>query len=60
MKKIVILKGGAIESIDEYILKKCLRIMFPECDIEIQSSQPIQRPLKKSRPKTRENQMAAL
>ena len=35
MKRIVILKGSIIDSIEEYVLKQCLRIMFPECNIEI-------------------------
>jgi len=38
MKRIVILKGSIIDSIEEYVLKECLRIMFPECHIEIRSA----------------------
>ena len=37
MKRIVILKGSLIDSLEEFVLKKCLGIMFPECDIEIRS-----------------------
>jgi hypothetical protein len=35
LKRIVILKGSFIDSIEEYVLRQCLRIMFPECNIEI-------------------------
>ena len=35
MKKIVILKGALIDSLDENILCECLNIMFPECNVEI-------------------------
>lgn len=35
MKRIVILKGTFIDSLEEYVLKECLKIMFPECEIEI-------------------------
>ncbi len=35
MKRIVILKGSFIDSLEEYVLRQCLRIMFPECNIEI-------------------------
>ena len=41
MKKIVILKGSSIESLEESVLSECLSIMFPECDIEIRSDQPV-------------------
>ena len=37
MKRIVILKGSIIDSLEEYVLSECLNIMFPECDIEIRS-----------------------
>ena len=35
MKKMVILKGSFIDSLEEYVLRGCLKIMFPECKIEI-------------------------
>ena len=41
MKKIVIMKGFFIDSLEEYALKEILRIMFPECAIEIQSDPPL-------------------
>jgi len=34
-KRIVILKGSIIDSIEESVLRECLRIMFPECNIEL-------------------------
>lgn len=37
LKKIVIMKGSFIDSLEEYALREILRIMFPECAIEIQS-----------------------
>ena len=37
MKRIVILKGSSIDSLEEFVLKECLGIMFPECSIEIRS-----------------------
>lgn len=37
MKKIVILRGSFIDSLEEFVLTECLGIMFPECDIEIRS-----------------------
>lgn len=43
MKKIVILKGRSVESSDDYILEKCLAIMFPECEIEIQFPQTVKK-----------------
>jgi hypothetical protein len=36
VKRIVILKGSFIDSIEEYVLRECLKIMFPDCNIEIQ------------------------
>ena len=36
LKRIVILKGSFIDSIEEYVLRECLKIMFPDCNIEIQ------------------------
>ena len=35
MKRIVIIKGPFIDSIEEDVLKECLDIMFPECNVEI-------------------------
>ena len=40
LKRIVILKGYAIDSIDEYVLRECLKIMFPDCELEIRSTLP--------------------
>jgi hypothetical protein len=37
----VILKGAFLDSIDEGVLRECLRIMFPECEIEIQLRPPV-------------------
>ena len=37
MKKIVILKGSFIDSLEDYVLRECLKIMFPECEIKIRS-----------------------
>ena len=41
MKRIVILKGSIIDSIEEYVLRECLKIMFPECHIEIRAVAPV-------------------
>ena len=40
MKKIVIMKGSFIDSLEEYVLRECLKIMFPECNIEIRAVAP--------------------
>jgi hypothetical protein len=29
-------EGFFIDSIEEYVLRECLKIMFPDCNIEIQ------------------------
>ena len=44
MKRIVIIKGHFINSIEEYLLKECLNIMFPECKIEIRAGAPVNSP----------------
>ena len=44
MKKIVIMKGSFIDYLDEYVLKECLNIMFPECKIEIRSGTSVNSP----------------
>ena len=44
MEKIVIMKGPSIDSIEDYVLRECLRIMFPECKIEIRSHPPVYSP----------------
>ncbi|MFO7739793.1 MAG: hypothetical protein R6V46_15045 [Desulfatiglandaceae bacterium] len=36
MNRVVTLKGPSIDSQDEYVLTECLKIMFPDCEIEIQ------------------------
>lgn len=38
MNKIVTLKGPSVDSQDEYVLTECLKIMFPNCEVEIQSA----------------------
>jgi hypothetical protein len=35
LKRIVILKGSFIDYLEEYVLRGCLIITFPEFDIEI-------------------------
>jgi len=44
MKRIVIVKGSLIDSLEEYILTEYLGIMFPECDIEIRSDPRVNSP----------------
>ena len=44
MEKILIMKGPSIDSIEENVLRECLRIMFPECKIEIRSHPPVYSP----------------
>ena len=58
LKKIVILNGPSIESVDEYVLRECLRIMFPECDIEIRSNSPVNSPDEQIHIKPDQNQPA--
>ena len=41
MKRIVIVKGAFIDSLDEYVLRECLKIMFPECHIDIRAVAPV-------------------
>ena len=50
MKRIVIRKGSFTDSIEEYVLRECLKIMFPECDIEIRAVAPANNPDKKNSP----------
>ena len=40
LKRIVILRGYSIDSICEGVLRGCLKIVFPECEIEIRSRPP--------------------
>jgi hypothetical protein len=40
MNRVVTLKGPSIDSQDEYVLTECLKIMFPDCEIEIRSTRP--------------------
>jgi hypothetical protein len=40
MKRVVTLKGPSIDSQDEYVLTECLKIMFPNCEVEIRSAPP--------------------
>jgi len=44
LKRIVILKGSLIGSIEAYVLRECLEIMFPQCDIEIRSNPRVENP----------------
>ena len=44
MKRIVIVKGSFIDSLEEYILRECLEIMFPECHIEIRAAPAVNSP----------------
>jgi hypothetical protein len=44
LKKIVILKGALIDSLEEFVLRECLEIMFPECKIEIRTDANASRP----------------
>jgi hypothetical protein len=44
LKRIVILKGAFIDSIAEYVLRECLTIMFPECNIEIRLDPAVNSP----------------
>ena len=39
MNKTVILRGAYIDGKDNFILKECLKIMFPDCEIAIHSNQ---------------------
>jgi len=38
MERIVIMKGPSVDSPDEYVLTECLKIMFPDCEVEIRST----------------------
>jgi hypothetical protein len=40
MNRVVILTGPSIDSQDEYVLTECLKIMFPNCEVEIRSAPP--------------------
>ena len=40
MERIVILKGPSVDVHDEYVLTECLKIMFSDCEVEIQSTLP--------------------
>jgi len=48
LKKIVILKGSLIDSLEDFVLKECLGIMFPECKIEIRSNPHVSRPVEET------------
>jgi hypothetical protein len=37
LKRIVILKGSIMDSLEKYVLSECLNIMFPACGTEIRS-----------------------
>ena len=49
MKKIVIVKRSFIDSIEEHVLRECLKIMFPESGIEIRSNPLVSIPDEKIR-----------
>jgi len=38
MNRVVTLKGPSVDSQDEYVLAECLKIMFPDCEVEIQAA----------------------
>jgi hypothetical protein len=44
LKRIVILEGSFIDSPEKYGLVECLRIMFPECKMEIRSNPHVDSP----------------
>jgi hypothetical protein len=44
LKRIVVIKGSFIDTIEEYVLKECLNIMFPGCKIEICSVKSVDSP----------------
>jgi len=58
LKKIVIVKGSFIDSLEEYVLRECLKIMFPECHIEIRAVAPVNSPDKKTNISPEQNQFA--
>ena len=58
MKRVVILKGSFIDSLEDYVLRECLRIMFPECDIEIRSHPPVYSPNEEIHTEPVKNQFA--
>lgn len=58
MEKIVILKGSYIDSLDEYVLTECIKIMFPECEIEIQLYPPADFPNEKAHNRPDKNRSA--
>ena len=60
MKRIVILKGSFIDSIEEYVLRQCLRIMFPECNIEIRLDPAVNSPDEAIHIKSDQNQFDLL
>lgn len=39
MKRVVILRGPSIDSTDEYVLTECLRILFPDSEIQVLARQ---------------------
>jgi hypothetical protein len=58
LKKIVIMKGSFIDSLEEFVLRECLEIMFPECSIEIRSNPLVSIPDKEIRMKPDQNRFA--
>ena len=59
MKRIVILKGSLIDSREAYVLRECLEIMFPQCDIEIRSNPLVNDPDEGIRMKPDPNRFAS-
>jgi hypothetical protein len=52
------MKGSFIDSLEEYVLSECLKIMFPGCDIEIRAVAPVTSPDKKINISPDQNQFA--
>jgi hypothetical protein len=44
LKRTVTMKGSFIDSLEEYVLRECLNVMFPECSIEIRSDPSVNSP----------------
>ena len=59
MERIVILKGSLIDTLEDFVLKECLKIMFPECKIEIRSNPIVNNPDEGIRMKPDQNQFAS-
>ena len=58
LKRIVIMKRSFIDSREAYLLRECLKIMFPESDIEIRSNPLLSIPDEDIRMKPDQNRIA--